>query len=136
MVDCVFCKIASGKIPCAKLYEDSKTLAFLDISPVHPGHTLVISKTHVGTYDALSAADRDALGLTLQKVAHAVGTLGDGYNIMQNNGKAAGQLVMHVHFHVIPRFTNDGLHFDWPQQSYKQGEMEKVATRLQNLLSA
>lgn len=134
MPDCVFCKIVAGQIPCTKIYEDAKTLAFLDISPVHAGHTLVILKSHVVTYDALSAADRDALGVTLQKVASAVGSLGDGYNIMQNNGKAAGQLVFHVHFHVIPRFTHDGLHFDWPQQPYKSGEIEKIAKKLCALL--
>ena len=134
MPNCLFCKIATGQIPCTRVYEDAKTLAFLDISPVHAGHTLVMSKTHATTFDALSALDRDALIVTLQKVAKAVGSLGDGYNIMQNNGKAAGQLVMHVHFHVIPRFTDDGLHFDWPQHPYKVGEAQKVAARLQKLL--
>ncbi len=110
MNDCLFCKIIRGEIPAAKVYEDEHTLAFLDIKPVNPGHTLVVPKTHaVGIADASDDA-LAAVVRVVKKIAPgilaAVGA--DGYNIGVNQGPIAGQLVMHLHVHVMPRFPNDG----------------------------
>ncbi len=132
MADCVFCKIISGEVPCDKVYEDDATFAFLDISPASKGHTLVISKAHAERLGDLPLADAVALMSTLQKVGTAVGSLGDGYNVLQNNGHAAGQLVMHIHFHLIPRYTDDGVRLlTSPDKfSYTDGEKEDVKAQL------
>jgi histidine triad (HIT) family protein len=110
MEDCIFCKIVSGDMPSYKIYEDDNTLAILDIYPVTPGHVLVLPKKH---FDMLSDVDEETgieLFKTLLKIEKVVAKSGNlGVNILQNNGKAAWQEVFHVHFHVIPRFQDDGL---------------------------
>lgn len=110
MADCLFCKIIAGEIPAAKVYEDEHTFAFLDIKPVNPGHTLVVPKAHaVGIADASDDA-LVAVMRAVKKIAPGIlGAVGaDGYNIGVNQGSVAGQLVMHLHVHVMPRFPNDG----------------------------
>lgn len=107
--DCIFCAIAAGEIPCFKVYEDDDVLAYLDINPFSEGHTLVIPKAH--TAGLLDTSD-DTLALLLARVktiaAHLKTALPcDGFNILQNNGAAAGQTVAHIHFHIVPR-TGDG----------------------------
>ena len=130
--DCIFCKIIKKELPCAKVYEDESTIAFLDIGPVNQGHVLVIPKRHSETL--LHMEERDAVNLmkSAQIVADAVkkATNSDGINLLMNNFKAAGQVVPHAHMHIIPRFKDDGLKH-WPQTKYKDGEMEK----LQRLIS-
>jgi histidine triad (HIT) family protein len=115
MADCVFCKIRDGQIPSFKIYEDSKTLAFMDINPLNPGHCLVITKTHAATIFDVEVLDLQAAIAAAKKLAVAVkgAVQSDGVNILQANGAAAFQSVPHFHFHVIPRFTNDGKGFDW-----------------------
>jgi histidine triad (HIT) family protein len=115
MADCVFCKIRDGQIPSFKIYEDSKTLAFMDINPLNPGHCLVITKTHAATIFDVEVLDLQAAIAAAKKLAVAVkgAVQSDGVNILQANGAAAFQSVQHFHFHVIPRFTNDGKGFDW-----------------------
>ena len=115
MTDCVFCKIRDGQIPSFKIYEDSKTLAFMDINPLNPGHCLVITKSHAATIFDVEVLDLQAAIATAKKLAVAVkgAVQSDGVNILQANGAAAFQSVPHFHFHVIPRFTNDGKGFDW-----------------------
>ena len=115
MTDCVFCKIRDGQIPSFKIYEDSKTLAFMDINPLNPGHCLVITKSHAATIFDVEVLDLQAAIATAKKLAGAVkgAVQSDGVNILQANGAAAFQSVPHFHFHVIPRFTNDGKGFDW-----------------------
>ncbi|MFH1445073.1 MAG: HIT family protein [Nanoarchaeota archaeon] len=107
---CLFCGIAAGKIPTRKVYEDAKHLAFLDINPRNPGHSIVIPKKHYS--NILDMPDKEAsdLFLAVKKLAGQVKTSmkSDGVSIGQSNGAAAGQLVNHVHFHVIPRFMNEG----------------------------
>ncbi len=110
MADCIFCLIADGKIPSKKIYEDSKVLAFLDINPVTEGHTLVIPKTH---YDTISQVPDPELGVIFGVVKKLATNMkeklgADGLNIMQNNGKAAGQEIPHFHVHIIPRKVGDG----------------------------
>ena len=135
MEECIFCKIIKGDIPCSKIYEDDKVLAFLDIAPINKGHALIISKEH--HKDLLDMPETTLAEITkaAKKVAKAVvkATGADGFNIGQNNGKAAGQLVMHFHLHVIPRFENDGLK-SWPHKEYEEGEIEKVAENIKVLL--
>jgi len=113
--DCVFCKIRDGQIPSFKIYEDARTLAFMDINPLNPGHCLVMAKSHAPTIFDADVVDLQAAMATLKKVASAVraAVQADGINILQANGAAAFQSVPHIHFHVIPRFTNDGKGFDW-----------------------
>ena len=115
MADCVFCKIRDGQIPSFKIFEDSKTLAFMDINPLNPGHCLVITKSHATTLFDVEVLDLQAAIAAAKKVATAVkgAVQADGVNILQANGAAAFQSVPHFHFHVIPRFTNDGKGFDW-----------------------
>ncbi len=135
-MDCVFCKIIAGEIPCSKVYEDEKTLAFLDIAPANLGHTLVIPKHHAGRLEDLPEAFAVAVMKTVQKVGKAVASLHDDYNIIQNNGLFAGQVVPHVHFHVIPRFEQDKLHISvWNEKKYNEGEMETFGNRLREVLN-
>ncbi len=109
-METIFSKIISGVIPTEKVYEDDYAYAFLDINPVNPGHTLVVPK--VWSAGFLDASEDTICHLipAIQKVARAVkdATGAQGVNIMQNEGAAAGQKVFHLHFHVIPRFDNDG----------------------------
>ena len=106
--DCIFCAIAAGEIPSFKVYEDDLVLAYLDINPFTEGHTLVIPKTHSANLIETPAETLAALIARVQKVAaHIKAALPcDGFNILQNNGAAAGQSVNHVHFHIVPRRDN------------------------------
>lgn len=110
MTDCLFCKIIRSEIPAAKVYEDDATFAFLDLKPVNPGHTLVIPKAHAaGIIDAPDETLAAVMG-TVKKIAPgilaAVGA--DAFNLGVNEGAVAGQLVPHLHIHIMPRFPNDG----------------------------
>ncbi len=129
---CIFCRIAHGEIPCAKVYEDESALAFLDLAPVCPGHALIIPKTHYANMLEFPSELAPGVFSALQKVSAAVmeATGAAGINIMQNNGLAAGQTIFHVHWHVIPRFENDGLSM-WPQGSYAHpADMQGMAARV------
>lgn len=114
--DCIFCKIAAGRIPSHKVYEDDHVFAFLDINPLSEGHTLIIPKHHCVTLDQLPADSLAACGLAAKKLAPAITKVSNcpDWNLLQNNGKLAGQVVMHVHFHLIPRREGDGLGYRWP----------------------
>lgn len=133
--DCIFCKIIKGEIPCSKIYEDEKTLVFLDIQPVHKGHCLIIPKEH--SENILDTKDKylHSMISTSKKIAKAMmeATHADGFNININTKKAAGQLVDHVHFHIIPRFKEDGLKL-WPQSPYQEGKMQEIADKIKSLL--
>ena len=115
---CLFCRIIKGEIPGTRVYEDADVLAFLDINPVAPGHTLVIPKGH---YETLLDIP-DELGAKMVPVLARIGravmaaTRAGGFNCLQNNFAASGQMVFHSHWHVIPRFDGDGLKH-WPQKS-------------------
>lgn len=110
MEECLFCKIVKGEIPCQKVYEDGDFFAFLDINPRNPGHTLVIPKNHYETIFDMPDNEIDGYLHAVKKVASAVksGMRADGISIAQSNGRAAGQVVAHAHFHVIPRFLSEG----------------------------
>ena len=134
--DCIFCKIIAGDIPCHKIYENDDVLVFLDVGPLSDGHTLVIPKAHFSTVDKCSSEILSSIAEKLNKIAAAVvaATECDGYNILCNNGRAAGQVVDHVHFHVIPRKTGDGIFSQWPAKNYAQGQAEAMAEKIRENL--
>ncbi|MGE5310599.1 MAG: HIT family protein [Nitrospirota bacterium] len=137
MKACIFCKIIRGENPSSKVFESEKILAFLDINPVSKGHTLVIPKTHYVGFSEVPADLLTEMGKVLQKIGQAAKTqLGsDGFNVLLNNGRAAGQLIDHVHFHLVPRSTGDGV-MGWPKvRPYAAGERETVRSKLANALS-
>jgi histidine triad (HIT) family protein len=111
----IFDRILDGEIPCHRVYEDEHVLAFLDIGPLSRGHLLVIPKERKAHLDELSDESAAALGRALPRLCRAVkrATGATAYNVLQNNGGAAHQVVMHVHFHIIPRFAASGLGIIW-----------------------
>ena len=112
----LFTKIINGEIPCHKICEDENYLAFLDIRPINPGHTLVIPKQYAASLDQLSDEASAAIGRVLPRISRAVmvATGASDFNILQNNGVAAHQAVFYVHFHIIPRFDDgSGLGLGW-----------------------
>ncbi|MDP7651740.1 MAG: HIT family protein [Rhodospirillales bacterium] len=123
--DCIFCKIIDGDIPSFKVFEDEKTLTFMDISPVNPGHVLVIPKYHAPDLMQIPTDWLMATVATAQTVAQAVDKAlkPDGINILQSNGPAAGQSVFHLHVHIIPRTAGDKLAFDW---GIAPGDMDAI----------
>ena len=134
--DCIFSKIVAGEIPAQKVYEDDVILAFLDINPISDGHTLVVPKKK---YERLDDCPAELLGQMcsrLGRIAKAVvsATGAEGYNMLCNNGRAAGQLIDYVHFHIIPRNLGDGVLAKWPQHKYPQGKIEQIAERIRENL--
>ncbi len=113
--NCVFCKIVAGTIPSFRVFEDAATLAFLDINPVNPGHTLVIPRNHAPSLMASDERDLAAVMATARRVAAAIErTLSPhGMNLLQANGPGAAQSVLHFHLHVIPRVAGDELKMNW-----------------------
>ncbi len=131
---CIFCKIAKGEIPCNKVYEDEKTLAFLDIGPVSKGHTLVIPKEHAEKIYDLSDESAAALIKGVKKVSKAIEKVFDcDFNLLNNNGEKAGQLVNHVHIHIIPRRGDvEEFEYTWPSSKYKKGEAQEIMDNIKN----
>ena len=134
-MECIFCKIIKNEIPSYKVYEDKNFLAILDIGPVNKGHVLVIPKKHIEDFFGLNENISKESIKIIQRVAKAVikATKADGFNLMLNNKKAAGQLIDHVHFHIIPRFKKDGLKH-WPQGKYKNNEAKEVLNKIKSFL--
>ena len=130
--NCLFCKIVNGEIPSKKIYEDDDFVAFLDIAPIAKGHALVIPKKHFERFDDMLDELFSGYGKAIKKVSSAVvkSLNADGYNIIVNNGSAAGQVVFHCHAHVIPRFANDGLKMQWPHGKYDGSDMDIYAKKI------
>ncbi len=131
MNDCIFCKIVKKEIPADFVYENDKIVAFLDVMPINPGHTLVVPKEH--HVDMLETPDdvlSDIITRT-KKIASAIikAVKADGFNIGVNTKPAAGQAVFHTHFHIIPRFNNDGLK-PWPHKKLSKEEMAKIKEKI------
>jgi histidine triad (HIT) family protein len=121
MADTVFGRIVRGEIPCHKVYEDDKVLAFLDINPLGDGHTLVVPKEAAETMDRLSDDSAAAVGRVLPRLCRAVvaATGVKEYNVLENNGAGAHQAIAHVHFHIIPKpNAREGLGIGWPQKGF------------------
>ena len=131
MPDTIFSRIIAGEIPCHRIYEDDKVLAFLDINPLSRGHTLVIPKEAVATLDALSDDSAAAIGRVLPRIARAVlaATGATAYNVLQNNGQGAHQAVFHVHFHIIPKEDGGaGLGIVWKPASLSRDDGSQLAS--------
>lgn len=129
----IFSKIIRGEIPCHKVYEDERVFAFLDIGPLSRGHTLVVPKEAAATLDALSEESSAAIGRVLPRLCRAVmkATGATAYNVLQNNGLAAHQAVMHVHFHIIPKFDDgSGLGIEWPAGKLDTAEGKSLAATI------
>ncbi|HSE03691.1 MAG TPA: HIT family protein [Methylomirabilota bacterium] len=136
MTDCVFCKIRDGQVPSMKVYEDEQTMAIMDINPINSGHCLVITKAHATNLFEADVVDLQAAIATAQRVARAIreGLKPDGLNMLQANGAAAFQSVLHYHLHLIPRWTNDGKGFDWKLVPGNREQIMKAGERLRALL--
>jgi histidine triad (HIT) family protein len=138
MADTVFGKIVRGEIPCNKVYEDEKVLAFLDINPLSEGHILVVPKEPAETLDSLSDESAAALGRVLPRLCRAVvATTGaKEYNVLENNGAGAHQAIAHVHFHIIPKpNSRDGLGISWPARSLDREAAATLARKIAAALS-
>ncbi|MBS3141517.1 HIT family protein [Candidatus Woesearchaeota archaeon] len=135
MNDCIFCKIANKEIPSLIVYEDTKTMAFLDISPINKGHVLVIPKKHFVNLLDVDKEYLNAVMQTSQKVTKAVkeAVNADGLNVSINNFKEAGQAVFHLHVHIIPRFKNDGLK-TWERSKEKNWDDNEVVKEIKSKL--
>ena len=136
MDGCVFCKMVDGEIPVTKVYEDDAVLAFLDIGPISDGHTLVVPKQHCTMVHACDPEVLAGVSARLGRIAEAVMAAmdADGYNVLSNNGAAAGQVVDHLHFHVIPRKVGDRVFTQWPSYKYRKGQAEDIAGRIRSHL--
>lgn len=132
MEDCIFCKIINGDIPSMRVYEDEDCIATMDISPASPGHVLIIPRKHMQDLEGLD----EALAGKLLMVAKEIGqrqkeALGaDGFNVVQNNGAAAGQTVMHLHIHVIPRYAHGPQMVVWEPTSPSREHLAELCERL------
>lgn len=133
----LFDKIIRGEIPSYKVYEDEHVYAFLDIGPQSDGHTLVVPKESKAQLDELSDDAAAAIGRVLPRLSRAVmkATGASAYNILQNNGARAGQSVLHVHFHIIPRFDDDGLAFEWRRSDLNQDRASELLAALSAALA-
>ena len=131
---CVFCKIARNEAPASFVYEDEKVIAFLDARPINEGHTLVITRKHYEDIYEAPEEEVEHLFKVVKKVAHAVrkSEKADGVSIIQNNGRAANQVIFHLHAHIIPRYERQN-----PQkqrETVEQNELDKVATRIRKFI--
>lgn len=128
---CIFCQIIKGDIPAYRVYEDDNAIAFLDNSPVNPGHVLVMPKEHFSNFEEISD---EALIATMRAVKKVGQSLKDnlgvaGYNVYENNDPVSGQVVPHLHFHVIPRHQDDGLKL-WESREYDHGQDEIICNKI------
>ena len=134
MAQTIFTKILAGEIPCHRVYEDDKVLAFLDINPLSRGHVLVIPKEPAETLDQLSDDSAAAIGRVLPRLSRAVLAASGArhFNVLQNNGAPAHQAVFHVHFHIIPKFDDAGLEIEWNAGKLADGaeQAKAIAAKL------
>lgn len=132
--ECIFCQIVAKKVPCHKIYEDERTLVFGDVNPLASGHCLVISKTHAENLMDITPGDLAAVHQTTQKVARAMkeGLKAPGITVLQLNGLAANQVVMHYHVHLIPRNRDkDKLDFlEWEAKAGNARTIERNARKI------
>lgn len=134
--DCVFCKIVSGDIRAVTILDTEHAYAFLDIAPLAEGHTLLIPRDHVESLEQMPPEGLARLMRELPRLARTVAsaTGAEGLNILQNNGRVAGQVVDHVHFHIIPRRSGDGLGYRWNAGAYPEGRAEALQAQIREAL--
>lgn len=134
--NCVFCKIVAVQIPAAVVYEDEDVLAFLDVGPLAEGHLLVIPRDHYANLTDLSPGKCSKLAATFPFLGRALlaVTRAAGFNILVNQGTVAGQVVPHVHFHMIPRGDADQLGYRWNAGKYAPGRAAELAAKIQAAL--
>ncbi len=138
MSACVFCKIIRKEVPAGIVAEEENALAFMDIMPARKGHVLVVPKAHAETMADIALLDLHAAMSLVHKVARGIQAAirPPGYSVVQLNGAASGQTVFHVHFHVIPRKSGDGLALKWSHEQYEAGEMERYREQIAEALRA
>jgi len=132
MSNCIFCAIAEGRLPSYEIYQDEHFKVIMDRYPCATGHVLIMPKRHVADIYELNAEEAAGLMPLAQKVAEKMREVFsmDGLNLLQNNGKAAGQVVDHFHLHLLPRYENDGIRFGGKPTDPPLEELERVAKML------
>lgn len=134
---CLFCQILDGKIPAHFIYEDDSHVAIMDKYPIHRGHSLVIPRKHHEKITDMNVGEVSDLFSKVPSISRAVieATGADGFNIGQNNGRAANQIIPHVHVHVIPRYTRIGV--AWPKRSIADDkELERLAAKIRKCMKS
>ena len=134
--NCIFCKLANGEIPTATIYEDDEFKVILDLGPATKGHALILPKEHYANiYEIDEEVAGRAFKLAKKMVTKLTEVLGcDGYNIVQNNGEAAGQTVFHFHMHIIPRYKNDTVNVTWKQNEADASVIEDIKSKVSEYL--
>jgi histidine triad (HIT) family protein len=134
--NCIFCRIAAGEIPAALVHETEQVVAFLDIAPLAEGHLLLIPRAHFARLEEVPGEVAAALASELPRLGRAVRqvTGAQGYNLLVNDGKVAGQEVEHVHFHLIPRAPGDGLGYRWIPGSYRDDRARELQSAYREAL--
>lgn len=130
--NCIFCKLANGNIPTNTIYEDEDFRVILDNSPATKGHALILPKQH---YANMFEIDEDTLGkaakLAKKVISYEKNVLAcDGYNVLQNNGEAAGQTVFHFHIHLIPRYAEENAIMEWDHKEFSDEELKSICSEM------
>lgn len=130
--NCIFCKIANGEIPAATLYEDDDFRVILDLGPASKGHALILPKEHYANlYELPDELAAKVIVLAKKMITKLTDVLGcDGYNLVQNNGAAAGQTVFHFHLHMIPRYEGDQVGLGWKMGELTDADRDEILTKL------
>ena len=136
--NCIVCKSIAGEIPSARVLDTAEAYAFLDIHPVNRGHVLIVPKAHFPNLAALPDNLAAHVASHLPRLCRAVkaATGADALNVIVNNGAAAGQTVDHVHWHVIPRFPDDAVHWPWPHQAYEGEALNRMKLAIESELNS
>ena len=136
-MECIFCDIIEGRAPAEVVFEDGETLAFMDINPANPGHTLVIPKRHVRDIYELDEEAAAAIMKATVRVAKAIkrALQPDGMNLVQSNERAGGQEIFHFHIHIIPRWYDDGLRLARPPEVRRTMHIKEAAARIRREVS-
>ncbi len=136
--NCIFCKIVAGDVPCTKVYEDDQTLGFMDVMPLNKGHLLVVPKEHFGNIVEIDPEIYGRLAAIVCKISKAVqaAVKPDGMNVLQLNGKAANQVVPHLHVHLVPRWHGDGITIsEWEPKPGSADEIAAAAKKIKGKLA-
>jgi histidine triad (HIT) family protein len=133
---CVFCKIVTGDVASARVLETEMAVVFLDINPLNAGHTLLVPRSHHAHLGELPDEIAAHAGSLLPRICRAVKTAtgAEGLNVLVNLGRAAGQTIDHVHWHIIPRFRGDPIHWPWRPGKYSGDEMSQMRSRIESEL--